>query len=485
MKELGRQRTGMAHATPAVRHAAPAVVNPTVSVGGSWVADVARPVAPAFVMPLAACLAGLVVAFATLLLNDAVAVAAPTAFLMAVAVMAPVSARARSVGHWDRAGVTLAVVCLSVAVILLVMPSYVYGWQINGVIHKSAFASPMLLVTATAGVSYSLRRLLGDTPGARDMSVYPVVAVPVLLALLAYGLLIGQVIVHGVGGLSLAVLTTPWGETGSATQAGGVTGYTVGLLNHILGTLLLMVLTCLFSLVPGVGAGVFMSEYPGRLANLIGFATTMLRAMSVFIIGVALIGFVSLFNNAGADSPVTQLIRGVYRLQGGGNTIAGGGSFLTASLFLSLLVIPIIAKLTEEGLRSVPVDIREGTVAIGATEGFGLRRVLLPWAAPNIVTGLLLGAAEAAGSLAIIMFIAGNGEHGVGPTSPVTSLDFALFATRYGTQSFIQSMGYRAPTDYAYTAALLLLVMTLGLTVVAMLIRSHFSRRFRGSLTIG
>jgi ABC-type phosphate transport system permease subunit len=96
---------------------------------------------------------------------------------------------------------------------------------------------------------------------------------------------------------------------------------------------------------------------------------------------------------------------------------------------------------------------------------------------------VLLGAAEAAGSVAVILFIAGNGDHGVSPFSQVTSLDYALFATRFGWAAFIDTMGYRAPIDYAFTAALLLLVLTLGLTVAGIWLRGRATRRYRGSLT--
>jgi phosphate transport system permease protein len=330
-------------------------------------------------------------------------------------------------------------------------------------------------------VSWALRRLLGDTPSARDVAVYPLLALPVVVVLVAYGMLLGRVLVYGLGGLSLDIILTPWGQQ----QVGNDFVYQIGLRNHILGTLLLMALTCLFSILPGIGVAVYVTEYPGRLARLIGFATRMLRAMSVFIIGIALARFVGLAGGFEPESPISQLVRGLFRVPGQTSDQAGSGSYVAAALFLSLLVIPIIAKFAEEGLRSVPAEMREGSIAMGATLGYGMRRILLPWAAPNIVTGLLLGAAEAAGSLAIILFIAGNGEFGVGLTSPVTALDYALFATRYGTAPFIDTMGYRADVDYAYTSALLLLGITLGLTVVAMLLRRHFSRRYRGSLTLG
>jgi len=71
----------------------------------------------------------------------------------------------------------------------------------------------------------------------------------------------------------------------------------------------------------------------------------------------------------------------------------------------SLLVIPIIARATEEGIRSVPLNLKEGSTALGASRQHTLFHILLPWSYPNIVTGLILGCAEAAGSLATIWFI--------------------------------------------------------------------------------
>jgi ABC-type phosphate transport system permease subunit len=438
-----------------------------------------------YLVPLGGAVAGLLVGVVALFLNEASALIAPVAGVTGLGLFATSLDGRRRSGRWDRAGVGLALLSWLVVAVAVLAPLYLYGWQVNGVIHRSAYAAPLLLAASVAAASYSLRRLLGDTPTARDVSIYPLIALPVALALVAYVLLLGQILVKGAPGISLDVLLTPWGQTIVGDPADGNFVYQYGLRNHILGTLLLMFLTCAFSIAPGIGVGVFMSEYPGRVANVIGFATTMLRAMSVFIIGVAAIGFVRIVNGWDATAPLSVLIRGSFTFGETGATQPGSGSFISAALFLSLLVIPIIAKLTEEGLRSVPRDIREGSIAAGATDGYGLRRVLLPWAGPNIVTGLLLGAAEAAGSLAIIMFLAGNGEYGVGPTSTVTGLDYALFSTRYGKQEFISTMGYRAEFDYAYTAALLLLLITLGLTVVAMLVRQRFSKRYRGSLTIG
>ncbi|HYO44887.1 MAG TPA: ABC transporter permease subunit [Candidatus Limnocylindrales bacterium] len=429
---------------------------------------------------VAIALAGLAVGSVAAFENGAWTGGRLLATVAALAVALAVGDARRRTGRLDRTGGIVGVAWAVLALTHLALPEYLFGWQVNGVIHASAITVPLLLVTSAATLSWSIRRLFGDTPSAGDLSVYPLVALPVVVALVAYGLLLGRVVVEGAGGLSLDILLRPW----SQEQVDGTFVYQAGLQNHLLGSLLLMALTCAISILPAIGVAVFMTEYPGIIARLIGFCTTMLRAISVFIIGIALVGAVGAASGLAPDSPISQLLRGAFVVDESGTMQAAKGSYLAAAAFLSLLVIPIVAKFTEEGLRSVPRDMREGSVAIGASTAYGLRRILLPWAAPSIVTGLLLGAAEAAGSLAIILFAAGNGEYGVGPTSPVTGLDYALFATRYGSQPFIASMGYRAPTDYAYTAALLLLVITLGLTVGAMFVRRRFARRYRGSLTL-
>jgi phosphate transport system permease protein len=203
----------------------------------------------------------------------------------------------------------------------------------------------------------------------------------------------------------------------------------------------------------------------------------MLRAVSVFVLGAVAFGIVSSMSGVAPGSILSQLVSGVAYDQNG-LAHPGTGSFVLASGVLALLVIPVIAKQTQEGLRSVPREIREGSVALGATEGYGLRRILLPWAGLNILTGLLLGAAEASGGLAAIVLIAGLGSDGVGPTNTVTSLDYALFSTLYGYHPYVQAM-----QAYRYTTALLLLALTLGLAVLALVARRRVGRRYRGGLT--
>jgi len=197
----------------------------------------------------------------------------------------------------------------------------------------------------------------------------------------------------------------------------------------------------------------------------------------MFVIGAAAFGLVHLLSSWKADDLLSQLVRGSYS-DSSGQTLPEHGSFLFAAVILGLLVMPVIAKLTEEGLRSVPREIREGSIALGATEGHGLRRILLPWAAPNILTGLVLAAAEANGSLAVLVFLGVIGEHGVGPLSGVTTLDYSIFEISWGPMQYTRVM-----EQYRLTAALVLLLLTMGLTVLAMLLQRRFATRYRGSLT--
>jgi ABC-type phosphate transport system permease subunit len=113
-------------------------------------------------------------------------------------------------------------------------------------------------------------------------------------------------------------------------------------------------------------------------------------------------------------------------------------------------------------------------LALGATEGHGFLRILLPWSLPNIITGLLLGSAEAAGSVAVLLFISGIGEFGVGPLRDVTSLSFLIYyADRGGDNSFNDVMG-----QYRFTAALMLIIITFSFSIAALAIKRMFARRY-------
>ncbi len=361
-------------------------------------------------------------------------------------------------GRWqriDRNLLTLAAVSIVAIVALWFMPERLQLHErANFEITKSFVSAVLILCVSLPALCSFIYHLLDETPYAFDISRYPLLIFPILVALAAYGLIIGTVIIEGVPELSLELIFTPYNAQNEQ----------YGILNDILGTFLLIGMTSMIALPFGIGAGVYMSEHSGPIASLIRFSTNLLRAMSVVIVGI--MAFTACYYTY--DTVLENII--------GFNSLRGKGTFLAASMFLSLLVIPVVARATEEGFRSLPYDLREGSLALGATEGYTLTHVLMPWSLPNILTGLLLGCAEVAGSVAVIMLIASTGQYGVGPLKEATSLAHFIFRTRFERLGWVRVFG-----EYDYTVALLLLIITLGLTIAYLVLRSKFSERYRGT----
>jgi phosphate transport system permease protein len=418
----------------------------------------------------ALCLAGGLMAMAS---NSLDPVGVPLMLVISLSLIASTWQRRRSNGSLDREGSILSVFCVAGTVFLLLTPEYTYGLDFNAIVHHSFFTMAILMIAGTFGLSQGLYLYLGATPSARDISRYPLVVLPVVLVMVAYGMILGRVIDKGVPHLSLDAITSVYQQKTINDQI----TFEAGLRNQILGSLLLIVMTIGISLPIGVGAGMYMAEYPGKIARLIAISAQMLRAISLFVIGSAAINMVLWTTDLQATDPLSQVVRGSYTANGGYH-YPGNGSFLLAACFVSLLVIPVIARATEEGLRSVPREIREGSIALGATEGHGILNIFMPWAFPVILTGILVGAAEAAGATAIMIFISGTGEFGVGPLHPAATLDVLIFQDRYGSKNFLETMG-----KYQYTAAFLLLVITLALTAAALYIKARAWRRYKGVFT--
>ena len=240
-----------------------------------------------------------------------------------------------------------------------------------------------------------------------------------------------------------------------------------------------MGLTAIISLPIGMAVGIFVHQYAGpKLGGVIRFSTTALRAISGIILAIVALSLIHIVNGALHGTFLNYLIEG-FGYYGNGTLLTGRSSFLFASIFVSLLVIPIIARATEEGLNSLPKDIKEGSLAVGASEEHTLTHISLPWSLPNIITGLVLGCAEAAGALTIIFLMAGTGQLGVNPLSETTSLAYFIFDSRFGTQ-----MGDTVQTfmgSYQYAAAFLIINYHCWLTVLALVLKNKIARRYKGT----
>jgi phosphate transport system permease protein len=366
---------------------------------------------------------------------------------------------------WDRNLLVVTLLCLASIIAILLLP---LKYQIDFTIHRWFISMILLLCISIPALCTSIYHFMGTTPRAFDISRYPLLLFPIVIALVAYGIIIVTILARGIPPFNWEVILT-------ASSYGGGTA-TLGLLNDILGTFLLMALTTIIALPIGIGTGIYISEYGGWLAKIMGLSTTILRAMSVVILGLGAYAVARM-------SYYWELPDGSHPLQGifSGTSIIGKGTYLLAAIFLSMLIIPVIARATEEGFRSLPRDLREGSLAVGATEGYTLFNILLPWSLPNILTGVLLGCAEVAGSVAVIILIAGAGNYGVGPFSEVTSLSHFIYRIYFYSPMSAES---RVLGDYRYTAAMLLLIITLGLTIVYLILRHRFAERYRGGTGI-
>jgi phosphate transport system permease protein len=192
----------------------------------------------------------------------------------------------------------------------------------------------------------------------------------VLVALVPLGFVLFYVLSEGVQALNFDFFTKMPKPVG---EAGG------GMANAIVGTLIVTGLGSIFAIPVGVLSGVYMSEYAGtRFASLVRFAADTLNGVPSIVIGVFVYGIAVL--------PFKQF-----------SALAGG-------LALGVMMIPIIARTTEELLLLVPGTMREGALALGATRSRAVFSVVLPAALPGIITGVVLALARIAGETAPLLF---------------------------------------------------------------------------------
>jgi phosphate transport system permease protein len=233
-------------------------------------------------------------------------------------------------------------------------------------------------------------------------------------------------VVKGVGGLSLAVFTemTP--------PPGGVGG----LLNPIVGSLILTVLAVLFGAPLGMMAGTYMAEY-GRYSKL----TTVVRFINDILLS--------------APSIVVGLF--VYEIM-----VAPMGHFSAwaGAVALAMIVIPVVVRTTEDMLLLVPNTLREASSALGMPQWLVIRDVAYRAARAGITTGVLLAIARITGETAPLLFTALNNQFfSWNLNAPMASLPVVIFQFALSPYADWQQL--------AWTGALLTTVTVLGLSILA------------------
>jgi phosphate transport system permease protein len=239
-------------------------------------------------------------------------------------------------------------------------------------------------------------RLGGPSPRRRTLN-HAVIAgahLAALLVLVPLALIVWHLLVQGLGGINLGFflhMPKPVGEPGG------------GMANAIVGTLILVGIATALSVPVGVGAGLFLAEHGGgRFGALVRYTADVLSGVPSIVVGVATYGLVVV--------PMGHF-----------SALAGG-------VALSILMLPVIVRSTEEVVRLVPQSYRQAALALGAPHWKVVQQVVLPAASAGIVTASLLALARAAGETAPLLFTAlGNRFWSTALDQPIASLPVSIY----------------------------------------------------------
>lgn len=268
----------------------------------------------------------------------------------------------------------------------------------------------------------------------------------VIVILIPLASLLETAVVNGGGVLSFHFLVgAP--AIGCAPGPGCNSG---GIGPLLVGTLVLLGLSSLIAVPVGVLAGIYMSEFGGRgLGRTVSFFTDVMTGVPSIVVGVFVYQLILLYD------PTIVF------------------STLSGSLALAVIMIPIVARTSEEGLRAVPSPVREAALGLGIPRYRTILSVVLPSAIPAVATGVLLSVMRAGGEVAPLLFTAFGNLHGfVGLNQPVGALAPLIFED--GTSPFANLR------LAAWGATLVLVVLMLGISLIARLFLSSRVRVISG-----
>lgn len=261
---------------------------------------------------------------------------------------------------------------------------------------------------------------------SRSAAMIALTVVAALLATLPLVLILGLLLKQGASSLNWAFFTAmpkPVGESGG------------GMANALAGTVMLIAIASAIGLPVGIGAGMYLAEHRGgRLASLVRFLSDVLNGLPSIVVGIFAWQF---------------LVRPVRHF----SALAGG-------IALAVMMIPLVARATEEMIRLVPNSLREAALALGFPRWRTSLTVVLRTALPGIVTGALVAVARIAGETAPLLFTAfGNQFWSTSLTQPISALPLQIFSYAISP--------YEEWHQLAWAGALVLLALVLVISLIA------------------
>lgn len=255
--------------------------------------------------------------------------------------------------------------------------------------------------------------------------------------------ILGFIIIKGGSVISWDFLT-------KAPEEGMTKG---GIFPAIVGTFYLIVGSSIISFPIGIMSGIYMNEYAtnGKVVRFIRIMTNNLSGVPSVVFG--LFGM-SLFVNA----------------------LGWGESIIAGSFTLALMSLPLIIRTTEEALKSIDDSFRHGSLALGATKLQTIRRVVLPMAFPNIITGLILSVGRVSGETAPILFTVAAYFL---PQLPGSIFDQCMALPYHLYVISTSGTDIEASRGMAYGTALVLIAIVLVVNLLANLLRNYFAKKVK------
>jgi phosphate transport system permease protein len=255
------------------------------------------------------------------------------------------------------------------------------------------------------------------------VSVFAIVCI--VAAIIPLASILIEVVKNGTAAISLEFLTASQGSIGSGKG---------GIGPAIQGTLIVVGLASFIATPVGVLTGIYLSEFAGNgiFPSAVRFLNDMLTGLPSIVIGI--VGYVTIV------------------------LAIGSFSVWAGALALSIIMIPIIVRVTEETLKIVPHSLREGGYALGISKAKITMNIVLTTAKSGVLTGIVLGIARIAGETApLIMTILGTSLFFSTLTGPVDALPLRIWR--------LASQPYESAHSFGWGAALVLILMVLGLNI--------------------
>ena len=249
-----------------------------------------------------------------------------------------------------------------------------------------------------------------------------------------------------------------------------------GIFPAIFGTFVMTVLMSVAVTPFGVLAAIYLREYAkqGFFVRAVRIAVNNLAGVPSIVFGVFGLGFFVYFAGSAIDS--------FFFSKALPTPTFGTGGIFWASLTLALLTVPVVIVATEEALASVPRSAREGSLACGASKWQTIQRIVLPAAAPGILTGLILAMARGAGEVAPLMIV---GVVKLAPNLPIDGIfPFVHLERKFMHLGFhIYDLGFQSPDSDAakpmvFATTLFLIGLVVLLNLGAIFIRERLRKRY-------